>query len=134
MARNNQKRKEYINKYRLVNKEKIKERSRKYNQKKKNDLQYTIQQKLIAYKGKARKRNYSFEILNQCAYYLFYQDCYYCGTEPNPLNGIDRVDNSKGYVYNNVVSCCKICNSMKNTLSISDFLIHINKIKTHQVL
>ena len=29
------------------------------------------------------------------------------------FNGIDRVDSSKGYVEDNVVSCCKYCNTAK---------------------
>lgn len=36
-------------------------------------------------------------------------------------NGIDRVDNSLGYILSNVVSCCKICNYMKKDLSEQEF-------------
>ena len=46
-------------------------------------------------------------------------------------NGIDRVDSSKGYEYNNVVSCCKNCNSAKMQLSIKEFKEHIIKIYNH---
>ena len=46
-------------------------------------------------------------------------------------NGIDRIDSSKGYEYNNVVSCCKNCNSAKMELSIKDFKNHIIKIYNH---
>jgi len=35
--------------------------------------------------------------------------------------GIDRVDNKKGYVVDNVVSCCTICNRVKNNMSYIDF-------------
>lgn len=28
--------------------------------------------------------------------------------------GLDRIDNSKGYEPGNVVSCCNVCNTIKN--------------------
>ena len=62
MVRKQRDRKEYIKKYNEENKERIKERSRKYNLAKKKDLSYTIKQKLVAYKGKAKRRKYSFNI------------------------------------------------------------------------
>lgn len=46
-------------------------------------------------------------------------NCKYCGN-PGP-NGIDRVDNSKGYQKENCVPCCKHCNYIKGDLSISDY-------------
>ncbi len=42
--------------------------------------------------------------------------------------GIDRMDNNIGYVLSNCVTCCGQCNIFKLNLSITDFLIHINKI------
>lgn len=59
--------------------------------------------------------------------------CHYCGTAPrkrqlNPGshgpyvgNGIDRVDNSVGYVLDNCVPCCEICNKAKRCMTINDF-------------
>lgn len=37
-------------------------------------------------------------------------------------NGIDRLDNSKGYTLGNTVSCCKGHNTMKSSLSTNEFL------------
>lgn len=67
--------------------------------------------------------------------------CYYCGdppqTEVKPLNGkdksyfyngIDRVDNFKGYSKENVVSCCKDCNFMKKEWGQERFLNWIKKV------
>jgi len=55
--------------------------------------------------------------------------CYYCN---GPLNstgsGLDRIDSSKGYLIDNVVKCCKICNQMKNDLGQLEFFEHINSI------
>lgn len=65
---------------------------------------------------------------------LIQQICFYCGDiEKNALwgdkttriNGIDRIDSEKGYIENNVVSCCSFCNYSKNTLSVSKFLRQI---------
>ena len=42
--------------------------------------------------------------------------CYYCNNlfHKNIVgSGLDRIDSSKGYERENVVSCCKICNMLK---------------------
>ena len=66
----------------------------------------------------------SFKVLTK-------QDCYYCGKSPSQLlkhntanggyiyNGIDRVDNTKGYIFTNCVSCCKECNIKKSSITIN---------------
>ena len=46
-------------------------------------------------------------------------ECHYCGKD-GP-NGIDRVDNSIGYTFENCVPCCKHCNYVKGDLSLADF-------------
>ncbi len=43
------------------------------------------------------------------------------------LNGVDRVDNSVGYILSNCVPCCVVCNFMKHKLSAEEF---INKVKS----
>lgn len=47
-------------------------------------------------------------------------------------NGIDRIDNNKGYVTGNVVSCCKFCNTAKMDLTIEEFHAWIKRIYQHQ--
>jgi 5-methylcytosine-specific restriction endonuclease McrA len=47
------------------------------------------------------------------------RECHYCGKK-GP-NGIDRVDNNKGYLKENCVPCCKHCNYAKGNLSMEDF-------------
>ena len=39
-------------------------------------------------------------------------------------NGVDRVDNTKGYSVDNSVPCCKFCNTAKHTMSEGDFFTH----------
>lgn len=57
--------------------------------------------------------------------------CHYCArvgvthtknsTDQIWNNGVDRVDNSKGYTTKNSVTCCKTCNQAKNSLSMDEF-------------
>lgn len=70
-------------------------------------------------------------------------DCHYCGRPPSNLakdkskngeyryNGIDRQDNNRGYVKDNCVSCCRICNLMKRTMSEQEFRGHVERIFRH---
>jgi hypothetical protein len=51
--------------------------------------------------------------------------CHYCSHVPQPgaaLNGLDRVDPRGKYSDSNTVSCCGVCNSMKNAFSADEFL------------
>ena len=83
------------------------------------------------YKHKAIKRNLEFTLSFNDAVQLFKDSCHYCKQEPSNIrnirnskfiyNGIDRVNNSKGYTSDNCVSCCRICNSAKNDLTIDEF-------------
>ena len=58
---------------------------------------------------------------------LWEKPCTYCGS-PIDTIGIDRIDNSKGYLKGNITACCSLCNWMKRELSVDDFINHINKI------
>lgn len=48
-------------------------------------------------------------------------------------NGLDRIDPSKPHDLNNVVPCCKKCNTAKLNHSTEDFLSHIEKIYQHSI-
>jgi hypothetical protein len=93
----------------------------------------TINGLIWQYKKGASKRRYIWNLTDDYVAKLTLSDCYYCGIEPNPYNGIDRVNNSKGYTIDNCVSCCKICNFSKRAMSKEDFLDLIKKInnKSH---
>jgi len=49
-------------------------------------------------------------------------------------NGIDRVDNKKGYVKDNCVSCCKYCNFAKHTMTEDEFYKWIKKVYEYSFL
>src|SRR5438132_12656210 len=81
-----------------------------------NDKKHNLEQKFTSCISNAKGRcswNLTFD---ECAKY-FIDDCFYCGhvaLEGLTLNGIDRVDSSKGYCLENCVACCGMCNRMKN--------------------
>lgn len=73
-------------------------------------------------------------------------NCFYCNREPRnnmsgrqsrsnyTYNGIDRADNNKGYVLNNCVPCCKICNVAKLNMTLNDFVNWIKEIRNNMLL
>lgn len=96
-----------------------------------------------SYKFNAEKRNYDFELSMDEFKSLTKQNCYYCGDVPSTTfymrgskinqgnyvyNGVDRLDNHKGYIQGNVVPCCGACNIMKGVSSLSKFLSKIENV------
>ena len=94
------------------------------------------------YKRGASKRGLSFELSGAQALELFSADCFYCGSAPSNVhrylagsfvyNGIDRLDNSRGYTVDNCVPCCAICNKAKNALGYQEFVAWLRKAGAHQ--
>lgn len=77
---------------------------------------------LALYETEATKRGYDFELTLTDFDSLIYGDCYYCGRSPVPVcNGVDRYDNDRAYTIDNVVSCCWVCNRVKNKWSVAEF-------------
>lgn len=75
-------------------------------------------------KYRAKKAGLALGIsVDQLASILDDSCCYYCS---GPLSetgfALDRVDNSLGYVPDNVVPCCPKCNMDKKTMSQTDYL------------
>jgi len=86
-----------------------------------------------SYKKRAEKNFPNEKMISEKEFNLLVEkDCYYCG-EKGP-NGIDRVDNLKGYIKGNCVPCCKHCNYVKGDLSIKDFNIWKNRFVAMQSL
>jgi hypothetical protein len=80
-----------------------------------------------------RGRGLVFEITEAEYTILKHGSCYLCGSPSTEesLNGIDRVDSNKGYVTNNVRSCCPPCNMMKLDHGLEEFVQHCGKITNH---
>lgn len=87
-----------------------------------------------SYKTNALKRNLQFDLTFDEFVKICNLPCYYSGIEKSlkinrkdlfgywECNGIDRLDNSKGYTIENSVPCSSIINMMKGTLSEKEFL------------
>lgn len=100
-----------------------------------NSLFYT-------YKKSAKSRNIEFKLTREKFIELTSQLCFYCDIEPNQIhckketngpyiyNGIDRVDSLLGYVEENVVTCCKVCNYAKREMTQKEFYNWIKRVYT----
>lgn len=108
-----------------------------YNTNRENQIWKQLYKSTIEKRSKKNK----WEIIISMAEFvkLSKQPCLYCGISPfieiidrcNIINadkdvkifanGIDRVNSDLGYVSNNCVSCCKHCNTAKNTMTDSEF-------------
>lgn len=75
----------------------------------------------------AFKRGIPFKITFEYAVMFKNKRCFYCGDPINRI-GLDRYDNSKGYIKGNIVACCTTCNRMKLDHSCSFFITQCNKI------
>lgn len=93
------------------------------------------------YRLGAKTRNLKFNITREELITLSQNPCYYCGklhsnymNIPNGhsegwyYNGIDRVDNNKGYTLDNCVSCCQQCNQSKRDYSKDNFMKWIKQV------
>lgn len=83
--------------------------------------------KFKMYKGRAKHYNIQFNLTFEEFESFWQKTCSYCGSEIATI-GIDRVDNTKGYILENCVSCCTMCNAMKMTSTEGEFLEHLLKI------
>ena len=63
--------------------------------------------------------------------------CHYCDHAPargDKLNGLDRLDPSGRYTDANTVPCCGVCNAMKLTFTVDEFLQGVRDIVTFNEL
>lgn len=103
-----------------------------------------------SYKRRAIKDGLEFAISKEKFKELVQDKCHYCGSEPYGeekiyennrgvrksgkyisrfiYNGLDRIDSNKGYVIDNVVSCCGICNHAKHTMSYEKFVAWLDRL------
>ena len=84
--------------------------------------------KLAGYKNDAKKRCNDWTLSDEEAIELFKSNCAYCGAAPSPFNGIDRVSNEGGYLSENCVAACKLCNAMKSDRELFVFVTQCAKI------
>ena len=97
------------------------------------------------YRAGARSRGLEWNLTEEQFKKLIKDNCAYCGEkatkrktvaykdEYEEINGIDRIDSTKGYTIGNCISCCSKCNLMKSNFTKEDFLNHISKIYKHSI-
>jgi hypothetical protein len=82
----------------------------------------------------AKKRNIDFSISKTIFNELIIQKCFYCDYyKDSEVNGVDRIDNNKGYIYENVVSCCESCNIIKGSQHPQEFIDKLYSINNYTV-
>ncbi len=101
------------------------------------------------YRCCAQRTGRAFELSPEELAKIISKDCAYCGKPPSlPLNrhqvrkhpdsrkfrynGIDRIDNEKGYVKGNLAPCCVACGEMKSDKTLEAFLSQVEAIHAHQ--
>lgn len=98
------------------------------------------------YKMSAAKRNLPFEISKDRFIFLIQQACESCGVPPFKMyksnykncvpcfyNGVDRIDNSQGYIEGNVRPFCFDCNQAKHNKSEEQFNNWISRLLKFRV-
>lgn len=75
--------------------------------------------KYKSYRWGALKRGFVFELTFEEFLELITDICFYCGSTGF---GVDRVDSNIGYIKDNCVSCCKMCNKMKMEFDMKIFI------------
>lgn len=93
------------------------------------------------YRNGAKSRDLPWLLTYDQFVSILFDDCVYCGSPPGLsvtvdkhtylVNGIDRVDNAKGYEPSNVVCCCWSCNAAKSSGTIDEFKAWTNRLISH---
>lgn len=100
---------------------------------------------LHGYKANAARRGHEWALTKETFRELTSLPCHYCGAIPAQVslpqgrtdtgsyiyNGIDRMDNDKGYTPDNVVPCCKECNFIKNNRDYKEFITWTKQVYEH---
>jgi hypothetical protein len=94
------------------------------------------------FRSTAAKNSRDWSLTDEEASILLNSPCFYCNRlgvntirfdsnstlKSYKYNGIDRIDNNKGYHTLNVVSCCGDCNFAKHTKSFTNFLTLVKNV------
>jgi hypothetical protein len=84
----------------------------------------------------APKRGYEWRLDFATFQILTMQPCHYCGIKPDGITvlflGIDRKDNTIGYIQENCLPCCWLCNKAKSTMGHDEFIALCHRVVNHQ--
>lgn len=81
--------------------------------------------KYATYKRNAKTKNREFSLTLKQFTDIILEECFYCGGEGF---GIDRIDSNKGYIIDNCLPCCTLCNTMKMDSTTQEFISQCKKI------
>jgi len=114
--------------------------------KRKSSEEITWKNHYLIVKGRKNAKEKGFNLTEKQFKEISLKNCFYCNAKPTLTkghrqwstyilkNGLDRVDPNVGYLYSNVVACCKWCNVAKLDRSIEDFKDWIKQLAKHQNL
>lgn len=93
------------------------------------------------YRRRAKRRGVVFDLDIDGFRSLTTAPCYYCNAKPRQrkmassesfgayqYNGLDRLDNTCGYVAGNVAPCCGTCNRAKGVMPVHEFLDWVRRV------
>lgn len=95
------------------------------------------------YQRRATEAGRKFALTRNQFRLLTRMPCHYCGAPPTQryrrtgglapyiYNGLDRIDNTRGYTGPNTVACCGRCNEWKKALPVETFLQHVAQIASN---
>lgn len=80
------------------------------------------------YMHRASIKGFEFVLSNDQYNTITHQMCYICGNKNFNTIGMDRIDNSKGYIVDNLEPCCSECNYFKRDFTLDVVYDKITKI------
>jgi hypothetical protein len=100
------------------------------NKNKRMGREAAINKVFAEYKDRAKRRGLEWKLTRDQFIEITSSPCHYTGLPPSLVrnlphgsyiyNGIDRMDNTKGYLYANCVPCCSKVNQMKMDSSLDE--------------
>lgn len=90
---------------------------------------FDVTKRLALLKNSAKTRNIPVNLDVNKYQVLINLGCHFCGSDLKNENGycLDRIDSRRGYVFSNVVGCCKICNRAKSNMDVWEFVNWLKK-------
>ena len=89
---------------------------------KENEFDLKVAKKLSGLSGSAQRRGVYFDVsFRKMKSLMKVKRCYFTKVELTPANfSVDRLDNTKGYIDNNIVACDADYNKRKGALTPAD--------------
>lgn len=95
--------------------------------------EYRVWMVFVGFQVNAIYRKIAFDLTFEEVQKLVENPCHYCGYSED-LVGIDRMDSDLGYMIENCVSCCGLCNRMKMASPMRLFIDQCRKISRQHEL